>query len=284
MRLAAAMIALVAVACGAATGPGGPLTVPKLKFAVMDVAGEPAWCDPDFWPIGRPEEPSAIAKYPEIKADAMTYAAIVEHEHLPAGELTDPQKLTLYRAWKLLTPVKLTDAGPDYKFDYVTMKSTDYVQVAGTVSRDGRVTVMSRRPGVAPNCPICLASSTMIETPRGPVRVVDIRFGTVVWTQDRDGRRIAEPVVKAGSMAAPSGHRMVHLVLADGRQLVASPGHPTAEGLPLGELRRGDLLDGSRITVWELVPYDAGRTYDILPAGPTGRYWANGILLASTLR
>ena len=27
----------------------------------------------------------------------------------------------------------------------------------------------------------------------------------------------------------------------------------------------------------------SSRTYDILPGGPTGHYWANGILLSSTL-
>ena len=49
------------------------------------------------------------------------------------------------------------------------------------------------------------------------------------------------------------------------------------------ELQAGDALDGSTITRWELVPYTEVRTYDLLPAGATGYYWANGILLASTL-
>jgi hypothetical protein len=31
------------------------------------------------------------------------------------------------------------------------------------------------------------------------------------------------------------------------------------------------------------VPYDGTRTYDLLPAGATGTYWANGVLLSSTL-
>jgi hypothetical protein len=76
---------------------------------------------------------------------------------------------------------------------------------------------------------------------------------------------------------------MVHLRLADGRELLASPGHRAADGRPLGSLVVGDGLDGSTITLWELVPYAGGRTYDLLPAGPTGQYWANGILLSSTL-
>jgi hypothetical protein len=76
---------------------------------------------------------------------------------------------------------------------------------------------------------------------------------------------------------------MVHLVLADGRDLLASPGHRTTDGRPLGSLAAGDVLDGAKIIRWELVPYAHDRTYDLLPAGPTGSYWANGILLSSTL-
>ena len=76
---------------------------------------------------------------------------------------------------------------------------------------------------------------------------------------------------------------MVHLVLADGRELLVSPGHRTADGRAVGALELGDPLDGSTITRWELVPYAGDRTYDLLPAGVTGHYWANGIALSSTL-
>jgi hypothetical protein len=31
------------------------------------------------------------------------------------------------------------------------------------------------------------------------------------------------------------------------------------------------------------MPYDGGQTFDLLPAGGTGIYWANGIELGSTL-
>jgi hypothetical protein len=76
---------------------------------------------------------------------------------------------------------------------------------------------------------------------------------------------------------------MAHLILADGRELLVSPGHRTADGRQAGDLKIGDQLDGSNITTWELVPYADGRTYDLLPAGATGFYWANGILMASTI-
>src|SRR5207302_10199164 len=78
-------------------------------------------------------------------------------------------------------------------------------------------------------------------------------------------------------------HRVVHLVLADGREVLVSPGHKTADGRPVGTLNIGDILDGSTIMHLELVPYAAGQTYDLLPSGATGHYWANGILLSSTL-
>jgi hypothetical protein len=285
MRPLVALILLVAAACGAPNPnpAGSPWSQAQLKFAVMDAVGKPQWCDPDVWPLAHDQLPNAIAKYPEIKADAATYAAILAHEHLPSGELSDDQKLAVYKAWKLLTPVKLTAGTDGYSFDYEIWTSTDYFEVTGTVSADGHVAVTSRTKAFRPNCPICLAASTLIATPSGQVRVVDVRVGMIVWTEDASGGRIAEPVVKAGSMEAPAGHRMVHLRLADGRELLASPGHGTADGRTLGSLAVGDPLDGSRVTLWELVPYDGDRTYDLLPGGPTGRYWANGILLASTL-
>ena len=290
MRFFVALALLATVACGSARPgpvPGTPPTVPDLKFAVMDSVGPPVYCDPDFYPIVREggEEQNAIATYPTIKADTETYAAIVAHEHLPAGDLTDAQKLTVYRAWKLLRALTLTEtySGGVYVFDYRARSTTGYEQVHGMVSVDGAVTISSRVASGPPPCPICLAASTRISTPSGSIRVTDVRVGTIVWTQAADGSRIAASVDEVGSMEAPIGHRMVHLVLADGRELLVSPGHRTADGRQAGDLRAGDQLDGSLITTLELVPYAGGRTYDLLPAGATGFYWANGILMSSTL-
>ena len=285
-RLIVALL-LIACACGSAgPGPvaGTPLTVPEMKFAVMDSVGKPSYCDPDFWPLAHEEMPTAIADYPTIKSDAETYQAILEHEHLPSGDLTDDQKLAVYRAWKLLRAVVLTQSGNSYAFDYrVQPTSTTYQTVSGTVQQNGTVAVSSRIATTRPMCPICLAASTLIATPNGSVRVTDLSVGMIVWTQEANGSRAAARVVEVGSMEAPATHRMVHLVRADGRELLVSPGHRTADGRQAGDLHVGDQLDGSAITTWELVPYTGGRTYDLLPAGATGSYWANGILLSSTL-
>jgi hypothetical protein len=299
MRLALALLVLACTACGTiapapASTPtptplaGSPLGLSQLKFKVIDTVGRPAYCDPDFYPIAREggEQASALTQYPVIKADAEAYAAIIAHENLPSGDLTDAQKLTLYRAWKLLRAIALTPAGGGYSFQYrvqAVSAGSAYQMVTGTVRVDGAVNVSSRKASGPLPCPICLAATTLIATPEGQVRVTDLRPGMVVWTADASGTRVAAPLIAVGSVEVPPGHLMVHLKLADGRELHVSPGHPTADGRRAGELRAGDQLDGSTITLWELVPYGADRTYDILPAGETGEYWANGILMGSTL-
>jgi hypothetical protein len=282
--------ALGIAACGSAAGTavGSPLGTNQLKFAVLDTVGAPIYCDPDFYPVARleGEQTNAIAKYAEIRSDTELYAAIVAHDHLPSGELTDEQKLTLYRAWKLLQALTVTKAGNAYSFSYRVLSkggAASYLMVSGTVRVDGVVAVSSSTPTGAPPCPICLAASTLISTPDGAVRVTDIKPGMVVWTAAGDGSSVAAPVLEVGSIEAPAGPRMVHVVLADGRELLASPGHPTTDGRALGSLTVGDVLDDSKIALWELVPYAGERTYDLLPAGPTGAYWANGIPLSSTL-
>jgi hypothetical protein len=288
--------ALVAVACGSAgvVGGGGavvgtPLSVTQLKFKVIDTVGAPVFCDPDYYPIARGggEQASADTYYPQIRADAEQYAAIVAHEHLPSGDLDEAQKLTLYRAFKVLRALVLTSSGNSYAFEIrvkAPSMNSGVELVKGSVRVDGVVTVTSKTASGMPPCPICLAAGTLISTPDGDLRVTDITPGMLVWTASADGTRIAARVVEVGSTVVPSTHLMVHVRLADGRELLASPGHRTADGRPLGSLGVGDGLDGSKLTLWELVPYNGTRTYDLLPAGPTGEYWANGILLSSTLK
>src|SRR4030081_3897630 len=92
---------------------GSPLSVTQLKFKVIDAVGAPVFCDPDYYPIARGggEQASADTYYPQIRADAELYAAIVAHEHLPSGDLDEAQKLTLYRAFKVLRALVLTSSG-----------------------------------------------------------------------------------------------------------------------------------------------------------------------------
>ena len=288
-RFVAALASILVVACGSAPpGPvGTALSVAELKFKVIDTVGTPVYCDPDFYPVAREggEQSNAVGEYPKIRAQADLYAVIIAHEHLPSGDLTDAQKLAVYRAYKHLNALTLKPNGNEYEFEFRAQpKGQNTIQlVKGTVRADGVVTVTSTTPAGPPNCPICLAASTLIDTPSGPVRVVEIKPGTLVWTTTRDGKRVEAAVAEVGSTVVPADHVMVHLVLADGRQLLASPGHRTSDGRPLGTLAVGDTVDGSIVRQWELVPYAGDRTYDLLPLGATGAYWANGILLSSTL-
>lgn len=133
-------------------------------------------------------------------------------------------------------------------------------------------------------CPICLAKHTLIETPLGAVAVEDLQIGAPVWTVTASGSRVVGTVEKNSKTAVPLGHKMVQLVLKDERTLLVSPGHSTIDGLTAGELTVGNIYDGSQISSAERVPYDEGYTYDLLSSGETGFYWANGILLGSTLQ
>ena len=280
----AAVLLVAAMACGT-TVPGTPLNEYQLKFRIFDQVGPPAFCDPDFYPVVRlgGEQASALANYPQIRDNGALYSAIVEHEHLPVppAELDEAQKLTLYRAYKKLRPVVLTPAAAGFTFDYTVDGS--FMHVMGTVQTDGTISVTSKTQGSRPACPICLSAATLISTPAGDVVVTAIRVGSLVWTQAADGSRVAAQVIEVGSTPVPAGHLMVHLTLADGRQVWASPGHRTSDGRSLGSLGVGEVVDGSRVSGWELVPYAGDHTYDLLPAGPTGTYWANGVLLSSTL-
>ena len=146
---------------------------------------------------------------------------------------------------------------------------------------------LGQTPDMRGSCPKCLSGNTLIDTPNGAVPVKELREGMLVWTEssDRDnsGARQRVTVLKTSRTKVQAGHEMVHLVLADGRELLASPGHPMADGRLLGTLSTGNLIDGVRIMSAQLVPYEEDFTYDILPSGDTNTYWANGILIGSTL-
>ncbi|HEV8654740.1 MAG TPA: Hint domain-containing protein [Candidatus Limnocylindria bacterium] len=292
MRLILAAAFLVA-ACGGSplaspTPPPQPLTQPQLKYRVMDELGRPWFCDPDFFPVGRGDEGErAREKLPEIQKDADTFAAIVAHLKLPpAPPYTADQVLAIYREWKTLNVLQLQPTTTNvWGFTYLAMKNVGGGErVEGRVLADGSVSVLTRQQAGPPQCPICLALGTRIGTPGGERAVQGLRVGDVVWTLDAAGDRLAVPLVATGKTPVPSDHQVVSLALDDGRLVLVSPGHPTSDGRRVGDLSVGDKLDGARIASVARVTYAGGATYDVLPAGATGAYWANGVLLRSTLR
>lgn len=132
-------------------------------------------------------------------------------------------------------------------------------------------------------CPICLASNTMIATPNGDMRVTDVHVGTMVWSVNMRGEKILSKVSMISNAPVPKTHQVIDLVLDDGREVWVSPDHPTILGSRVRDLHTGELYDAARIISTELVPYWDNKTYDLLPNSDTGEYWANGILLGSTL-
>ncbi len=134
------------------------------------------------------------------------------------------------------------------------------------------------------NCPICLASNSKISTPSGEINVKDIAIGMKVWSLNSQGQKVVSTVIAAVQTPTPKDHMVIHLVLADQREVWASFNHPIANGSPIGTLKIGNFYDGSKVIKSQLISYWDTATYDILPDSGTGYYWANGILLGSTLK
>lgn len=132
-------------------------------------------------------------------------------------------------------------------------------------------------------CPICLAGNTLILAPQGKILVKDLRVGEPIWTTDKARRRTLGVILKTSQTPVPSTHQMIHLTLSDGRELFASLGHQTTDGRTIGDLKPGDWYDGAAVLAARHVSYSEGATYDVLPSGETGFYFANDILLGSTL-
>jgi len=132
-------------------------------------------------------------------------------------------------------------------------------------------------------CPICLSENTEIETPNGPIKVTKLKEGMTVFTMGSSGKQTAI-ILETGKTLVPPDHKMVHVILDDKRELFVSPNHPTSDGRLFGQLSVGQILDGSKVTHLEQVSYNGTYTYDILPSGDTGDYWANGILVKSSLK
>ena len=85
---------------------------------------------------------------------------------------------------------------------------------------------------------MCLAAGTLIATPVGPVPVEDLQAGMLLWTVDAKNHKVAMPVIKTTAVPVPPQHRMIHLVLTNGRELWVSPGHPTADGRTVSEPKK----------------------------------------------
>jgi hypothetical protein len=263
--------------------PFVPRSTADLKYSVIDKIGDPLVCT--GWGMPNPTF-APYQEYPHILADVPTYLAILRRERLPTGPLTADQIVTVYREWLKLNAVELQGQGGSYDFKLFPglggPSEALRNEMLGNVDSFGHVYNVHQGSGIGA-CPICLAGNSPISTPTGPLAVSTIRTGMLVWSTATDGRLEDAVVLETISRLDAPGSRLIHLVLADGRELTASPSHRIGDGRALGSLRIGDQVDGNRIANIEVVPDLLGFTYDLLPSGETGEYFVDGILVQSTL-
>lgn len=275
-------------ACAQQSAPAPKPTViyslPELKYLLIADFDDVFYVDPDFYPVAREgqEEKNALQQFPIIKSNDTEFSAILKYLALPDQTVySDAEKLLIYREHKKLTlAVEITPAGDTYQF--VRVGETQGKRITGTITPSGKITVVKREPSFN-TYPICLAKGTLIDTPGWPVPVEQIHKGLTVWTVDDSGERVPTAVVKTVMTPVLPFFQVVRISLSDGRTVSASPCHPSANGRALGDYQTGNILDGALVITVEYVTYDGDETYDFLPDGPTGLYWANGILLRSTL-
>ncbi len=263
-----------------------PLSEADLKYRLLAQYPDFFYCDPNSFPVARAIDPVQVAqqRLPEIEADSEVFQGILRYNGLTGlTSFSSDQVVLIYSDYKKLAAIQMQPGDRGYPLQIVTASGkSQRLRIEGRIDNAGNITVQSKTPTFA-TCPICLSAQSRIDTPRGPVTVTDLKVGDLVWTLRAGGQRVAEPILEVSRTPVPPTHEMVHLVLSDGRELLASPGHPMADGRLLGDLRAGDTLDRARVTLTERVPNGLPATYDLLPAGGTGFYWANGILLGSTL-
>ncbi len=257
---------------------------PQLRYRLIGNFGDVFFCDPDFWPIVRPgeEEKKAIEQYPAIKANSDEFSAILNYLGMEQKDnYTTEEKVLIYRQHKKINgAIELTASGSLYNY-VLRVGEGEGLRIEGTITRTGQIAVTKQETSFN-TCPICLAKGTLIDTPEGQVPVEELKEGMVVWTLDDSGKRVSALLIKVSATPVPTSFKVVRASLEDGRAVMASAGHPASNGRPLGDFQVGDILDGAKIVQLEYLDY-YGKTCDILPAGTTGLYWANGILLKSTL-
>ncbi len=128
----------------------------------------------------------------------------------------------------------------------------------------------------------CASPDTAIATPSGERAIATLRVGDLVYTVDH-GAVVVAPIAATHQTAVGPEHRVVRVRLTNGAVLEISRGHPTLDGRTFADLRTGGSLGGVGIASVEWVPYGLDRTYDILAASDSGGYFANGVLIGSTL-
>jgi hypothetical protein len=268
------------------TTPPAAYSLYQLEYRLFAKYPTIFWCDPDFYPISRvgEEQQNAGIQFPKIKSIQSEFSVILAYLNLPEkNDYTDNEKLLIYREYKkLMFAVQMTASEQGYNFDLRVGQGYGE-RIQGTIKTSGEIQEASREASYN-TCPICLVKGTLIDTPQGQIPVEQLSKGMMIRTIDDSGNRAATEIIETAATNVPSDFTVIRIELNDGRTITASPGHPTAEGRAIIDYHIGDSLDGAKVAAISEIKYENGKTYDILPDGATGFYWANGILLGSTLK
>jgi len=205
-----------------------------------------------------------------------------------------------------IDPVVVFD-GNKYKIDGKPVKRVDHVCIAAE-SLNGDHTIRELGTNIflyviggefvigPSNSCRCLPKTTRILTSQGEEQIDNIQIGDSVYTLNNIDGKILVPILQVNKVVVQKNYILTKITLEDGRSIQASPKHPIPikinyarssrnqyEELLFSDIKKGDHIDNSRVVSIEFVNYNGGFTYDILPAGESGYYWAEGILVGSTL-
>src|SRR5687768_6276034 len=98
---------------GPTPGPQGErLSEVEAKYALLADLGDLWYCDPDSFPIAvEDERAAALRNWAQVTADQRVLDAILEHLGWePGRDLSNGDKLTVYRQWKVLRAITLEPA------------------------------------------------------------------------------------------------------------------------------------------------------------------------------
>lgn len=162
------------------------------------------------------------------------------------------------------------------------LKLNNERELTGTL--EGGLTFEARKLNSNKSCPvpICLSPDTRIRTVGVQKRIADIREGDLVFSFNKEEKKVVK-VIKT-SKAEVKNFKILKVTFNDGTVLQISPGHPTSDKRLFKELMLGDIVDNRMVTEIKQIPYTYKYTYDILPDSESGSYYANGILVGSTLK
>jgi hypothetical protein len=301
MAILVTLIVAFFVSRSAQSTPTTHLSAAELKGKLLEYFGSTpqsfpgsegiSYCD---WYMGyvidmhEQEKKDALRYWTDITKNTDAYQVILKRLDLQTRtSFTDVEKLKVFRECRKLSGAQLdlrTDP-PNFNLQITnnSPKRREY-NAKGTITWQGDIKILSEQNTGPLRCPICLIEGTMIDTPDGARTVELLTEGMTVWTIGYDGQRIAAKISRVAKYPTSPEHQVVEVKLADGRTITASLGHPLTDGMLIGDVKVGDTVDGSQATEVTIKPYAGNYTYDILPENATGFYWANGILLGSTLK